>query len=115
MTNINDNLKLYYTFSRETLDFTNEYLVKNVKGTNENAKLSNPLCISSKNTFLSDMSFMCSKEIMIPESQFGTLTIPSITLNQGFYLFFWLNVIKADNKIYNLRIVYLRTKSILAN
>jgi hypothetical protein len=102
MTNINDNLKLYYTFGRETLDFTNEYLVKNVKGTNDYAKLSNPLCISSKNTFLSDMSFMCSKEIMLPESQLGTLTIPSITLNEGFYVFFWLNVMKVDNKIFNL-------------
>ena len=107
MTNINDNLKLYYTFGRETLDFSKEYFVKNIIELNNNAKLSNPSCICSKNTFLSDMSFMCNKDLMLPEQQIGTLNIPSIVLNDGFYLFFWLNIIKIDDKNYTLLMVQL--------
>jgi hypothetical protein len=97
MTNNNDNLKLYYTFGRETLDFSLNYLIKNVvDSTNNFAQLSNPLCICSKNTFLSDMSFMCSKDLMSQE-QLGTLTIPSLNLNNGLFLFFWVNIIKSNN------------------
>jgi len=102
MTNINDNLKLYYTFGRETLDFSKEYIIRNIVESTNNAKISNPLCICSKNTFLSDMSFMCCKDLIAPEEQLGTLIIPSIILNDGFYLLFWLNIIKIDSKNYTL-------------
>ena len=53
----NNNLKLYYTFGRETIDFSkNSYNIKNIINTMTNGILSNPLCLNTKYSYLGDSS-----------------------------------------------------------
>ena len=99
----NNNLKLYYTFGRETIDFSkNNYNIKNIVNTNTNGTLTNPLCLSSKYSFLGESCFICMKDLMIPERQIGTFTLPSLSLTNGIYLCFWLSILKFTGSIMNI-------------
>jgi hypothetical protein len=93
----NSNLKLYYNFGSETIDFgKNSYNIKNVQDNTDiySGNLSNPLCISSKNSYLGEACFLCMKDLMIPENQFGTFIVPAISVKTGTSIFFWLNILK---------------------
>jgi hypothetical protein len=96
MTN-KSNLILYYNFGSETIDLgKNSYNIKNVidYANIYNGTLSNPLCINSKNSYLGEACFLCMKDLMTPEDQFGTFTIPSVSITNGTSIFFWLNILK---------------------
>lgn len=93
----NSDLKLYYNFGSETIDFgNNNYNIKNVQDNNKiyNGILSNPLCISSKNSYLGEACFLCMKDLMTPKNQFGTFSVPAINIKTGTSIFFWLNILK---------------------
>ena len=102
---INSNLKLYYNFGSETIYFAkNNYNIKNVQDPTNyyDGILSNPLCISSKKSYLGEACFLCMKDLMIPENQFGTFTIPVISITIGTSIFFWLNILKITGNIMNI-------------
>jgi hypothetical protein len=101
------NLKLYYNFGSETIDFSKDsYNIKNAIDYKDiyNGTLSNPLCINSKNSYLGEACFLCMKDLMTPEEQFGTFTLPIINKPNGtspetdmpktISVYFWLNILK---------------------
>ena len=108
----NSNLKLYYNFGSETINFTNDtYNIINVQDqtTKYDGILSNPLCISSKNSYLGEACFLCMKNLMIPENQFGTFTIPPISIITGTSIFFWLNILKTTGSLMNIATFYINS------
>ena len=97
----NYDLKLYYTFGRETLNFSkNNYKIINTIDMKPSGILSNPLCISSKYSFLGDLCFLC----MSNENQCGTFSLQPLSFINGLSLFFWLNIININDKT-NMNIV----------